>query len=178
MKRCEYVPKKQAILAIGLLSLASATARGENTGKAADIQQIQRLQKRYVASIDGADLALVDQVWSHSPEVIIVEPLGTERGLVQVEGFVRDTFGKMFSKRDLQLENPSIHVYGDTAWSEMTWTFYATLRDGENPLITKGARRRFYERRRSMAHHRHSQFRPACERQATGILGQGKGAPS
>ena len=138
MQDSEYVPKKRTILAVSLLSLAFAMARGENTGKPADIEQIQQLQKRYVASIDGADLALVDQVWSHSPEVIFVEPLGTERGLVQVKGFVRDTFGKMFSKRDLQLESPSIHVYGDTAWSEMTWTFHATLRDGEKPLVTKG----------------------------------------
>ncbi len=138
MRDVEYLPKKPIILAVSVLSLVFATARGENTGKPADIEQIQQLQKRYVASIDGADLALVDQVWSHSPEVIFVEPLGTERGLVQVEGFVRDTFGKMFSKRDLQLENPSIHVYGDTAWSEMTWTFRATLRDGEKPLVTKG----------------------------------------
>ncbi len=136
------ITKKQSVLAISLLSLAFAfgiaKAHGENTGNAADIEQIQQLQKRYVASIDGADLALVDQVWSHSPEVIFVEPLGTEHGLLQVEGFVRDTFGKMFSKRDLQLENPSIHVYGDTAWSEMTWTFHATIRDGEKPLVTKG----------------------------------------
>ena len=133
---------KQTILAISLLSFAlifgASKAHGENTGKVADIEQIQQLQKRYVASIDGADLALVDHVWSHSPDVIFVEPLGTERGLLQVERFVRDTFGKMFSRRDLQLENPSIHVYGDTAWSEMTSTFHATLRDGEKPLVTKG----------------------------------------
>ena len=142
MRDSEYIPKKQIILAISMLSLTftlgSSTAHGESTGRPADIEQIQQLQKRYVASIDGADIALVDQVWSHSPEVIFVEPLGTERGLLQVENFVRNAFGKMFSKRDLQLENPSIHVYGDTAWSEMTWTFHATLRDGEKPLVTEG----------------------------------------
>ncbi len=142
MRDSEYIPKKQTILAISLLLLTVAfgiaKAHGENTGNSTDIEQIQQLQKRYVASIDGADIALVDQVWSHSPDVIFVEPLGTERGLLQVEGFVRDIFGKMFSKRDLQLENPSIHVYGDTAWSEMTWTFHATIRDGEKPLVTKG----------------------------------------
>jgi ketosteroid isomerase-like protein len=142
MRDSEYIPKKQTIHAISLLSLAFAfgvsKAHSENTGNPAEIQQIRQSQKRYVASIDGANLALVDQVWSHSPDVIFVEPLGTERGLLQVAGFVRDTFGKMFSKRDLQLENPSIHVYGDTAWSEMTWTFHATIRDGEKPLVTKG----------------------------------------
>ncbi len=142
MQDSKYISKKQITLAMGLLSLAFIfgilKAYGENTGNPADIEQIQQLQKRYVASIDRADLALVDQVWSHSPEVIFVEPLGTERGLLQVEDFVRDTFGKTFSKRDLQLENPSIHVYGDTAWSEMTWTFHATLRDGDKPLVTRG----------------------------------------
>lgn len=151
--------------------LAFATAVGENTGKPAGIKQIQQSQKRYVASIDGADLALVDKVWSHSPDVIFVEPLGTERGLLQVEGFVRNTFGKMFSKRDLQLETPSMHVYGDTAWSEMTWTFDATLRDGEKPLVTKARDAGVTKRKRSMAHHCHSLLRPTCERQAAGILG-------
>ena len=134
--------KKQSIVLTSMLSLALALgtlkAQGGNTGNPSDIEQIQQLQKRYVASIDGADLALVDQVWSHSPEIIFVEPLGTERGLLQIEGFVRDTFGKIFSRRDLQLEHPSIHVYGDTAWSEMTWTFHATIREGEKPLVTKG----------------------------------------
>ena len=92
MRSSEHVPKKQTLLAMSLLSLAFAAASADNTGKPADIEQIQRLQKRYVASIDGADLALVDRVWSHSPEVIFVEPLGTERGLVQVEictGYLR-----------------------------------------------------------------------------------------
>ena len=133
---------KQSIVAMTLLvlSLSSGllTVQGEDNGNSADLQHIQRLQKLYVASIDQADLALVDQVWSHSPGVIFVEPLGTERGLHQVEAFVRDTFGKTFSKRDLLLENPSIHVYGDAAWSEMTWTFHATFRDSGKLLVTKG----------------------------------------
>ena len=102
------------------------------------VKQIRELQQQYVTSIDNADLALVDQVWSHSPDVIFIEPLGTERGLDQVEKFVSGTFGRMFSKRDLNLENPAIHVYGDTAWSEMTWTFHATLRDSSQLIVTKG----------------------------------------
>ena len=102
------------------------------------VKQIRLLQQQYAMSIDTADPALVDQVWSHSPDVIFIEPLGTERGLQQIKRFVSDTFGKMFSKRDLDLENPAIHVYGDTAWSEMTWTFRATIRDNGQPLVTKG----------------------------------------
>jgi hypothetical protein len=67
---------RKSIFAVLSLScgFSVGTARAQNTGNASDIASIQQLQQRYVASIDEADLVLVDQVWSHSPEVIFVEP--------------------------------------------------------------------------------------------------------
>lgn len=148
--------RKRFIVALSLLALAFCleVPKGicENTGNHAEIQQIQQLQKRYVASIDEANVALVDGVWSHSPNVIFVEPLGTERGLSEVQAFVRDTFGKTFSKRDLQLESPSIHVDGDSAWSEMTWTFHATFRDSGKLLVTKGRETQIFHRENGAWH--------------------------
>lgn len=148
--------RKRFIVAVSLLALAfclePSTGFCENTGDTAEIRSIQQLQKRYVESIDKADTALVDEVWSHSPDVIFIEPLGTERGLSQVEAFVRDTFGKTFSKRDLQLESPSIHVDGDSAWSEMTWTFHAIFRDTGQPLETKGRETQIFHREHGAWH--------------------------
>ena len=148
--------RKPFFIAVSLLALAFCLEppRGfcENTGNPAEIRSIQQLQKRYVESIDEANTALVDEVWSHSPDVIFIEPLGTERGLPQVEAFVRDTFGKTFSKRDLQLESPSIHVDGDSAWSEMTWTFHAIFRNTGQTLVTKGRETQIFRREHGAWH--------------------------
>lgn len=64
--------RKRSFVAVSLLAsafcLEPSNGFCENTGNPAEIQLIQQLQKRYVESLDEADTALVDEVWSHSPK--------------------------------------------------------------------------------------------------------------
>ena len=140
-----------ALVALGC-KFAAHSAFAQTKVETASIAEIRALQRDYVTSINEADTSIVDRIWSHSPEVIFIEPLGTEHGIEQVKGFVANTFGKMFSKRDLNLETPAIHVYGDTAWSDMTWTFHATIRGNNQPITTQGRETQIYRKRNGAWH--------------------------
>lgn len=53
-------------------------------------------------NIDTVDLKLLAEIWSHSPDVSFIYPLGEERGFDAIEQnvFVK-VMGGMFSARDL-----------------------------------------------------------------------------
>jgi ketosteroid isomerase-like protein len=53
--------------------------------------------------------------------------------------------GGMFSKRELILHDPNIQIYDDAAWSEMTWTFHATRKDG-TAVTTQGRESQVYHK--------------------------------
>lgn len=43
------------------------------------------------------------------------------------------------------MHDPVIHVYGDAAWSEMTWTFHAIEKHG-NAIATEGRETQVYHK--------------------------------
>jgi ketosteroid isomerase-like protein len=130
-----------------LLGLAQATFVVAQTSAASqDEKLLHQLLDTYAKSIDTLDLTLANQIWSHSPEVSFIQPRGTEKGYDQiVNDFYKATMG-MFSERELLLENPDLHIYGDTAWSEMTWTFHATVKDGGPKITTTGRESQVYHK--------------------------------
>jgi ketosteroid isomerase-like protein len=117
-----------------------------STGDVASIQKIQALIGDYAASVNNLDVELAQRVWSARSEVTFIHPRGTERGLNAVlQDFYQNTMG-LFSKRELLPADAEIHVYGDTAWSQFTWTFHATLKDGAKEITTKGRETQVYHR--------------------------------
>jgi ketosteroid isomerase-like protein len=117
-----------------------------STGNQQDIHEIQQVIKDYVKACEKLDLELARKVWSSSPEVSFIHPRGTERGLEQVlTNFYSKTMG-LFSERQLLPDNVDIHVYNDTAWSEFTWTFHATVKDGGQKITTEGRETQVYHR--------------------------------
>ncbi len=100
-------------------------------GNGGDEAQIRAVLEKYATAVDNADVSLASEIWSHDPGVTFIHPLGTEHGFQQIADHVyTGMMGGMFSKRELVLHDPAIHVYKDAAWSEMTWTFHATTKDG------------------------------------------------
>jgi len=115
-------------------------------GASADEQQLRDLLNRYVKAVDTLDPDLVASIWSHDAAVSFVHPRGTDSGFDEIRD---DIFGRtmgMFSQRDLAMENPVFHVYGDTAWSQMTWTFHATLKQGGQKITTTGRETQIYHK--------------------------------
>ncbi len=122
----------------------SRTAVSQQAGS--DEQQIRGILKNYATSVDNADVALAAQIWSHDPGVTFIFPLGTEHGFQQiVDNVYIGAMRNMFSKRELILHQPVIHIYSDAAWSQMTWTFHATKKDG-TAITTEGRETQVYHK--------------------------------
>src|ERR1700678_2781268 len=90
------------LVAITFLIPACAAAQ-KDTGPAPAVEQIHYLIERYTKAVDTVDLNLLSQIWSHSPEVSFIYPLGEEHGFDAIEQhFFQNVMGGMFSTRDLQ----------------------------------------------------------------------------
>lgn len=133
-----------AFLAILLLPVPGVTSAAQGTGS--DEDQIKVMLQKYATSVDDADVTLASEIWSHDPGVSFIFPLGTAHGFEQIADQVYiGAMRNMFSKRELILHQPVIHVYADAAWSEMTWTFHATTNAGL-AVTTEGRETQVYRK--------------------------------
>jgi ketosteroid isomerase-like protein len=139
---------KRILLLAVLLFIPPAVVAGQtDTGPAADVMAIHRLIHRYARAVNTVDLQLLSQVWSHSPEVSFIYPLGEERGFDAIERNVFEkVMGGEFSARDLQIDDVAVHVNGDGAWSEFHWVFHATQRKDGAAVVTRGVETQIYQR--------------------------------
>ncbi len=135
------------ILLAAILCLNPACAAQTDTGPGRDIAAIHNLLEQYAKAVDTVDLTLLSQIWSHSPEVSFIYPLGEEHGFDAIERQVfQNVMGGMFSARDLQMHGVSIHVSGNAAWAEFHWIFHATMRKGGSAVTTRGVETQIYRR--------------------------------
>ena len=112
-----------------------------------DTQAIERLISDYAKSVSLADTALAERLWQNADSVTFIHPLGHERGWPAIKKNVYETLmGGLFSVRDLKIERPSVHVSGDSGWSEFYWTFNATLRENGSPVVSRGRETQIYRR--------------------------------
>jgi hypothetical protein len=106
------------MLAVAMFLPSAAVAQADS-GPAADVLAIHRLIHRYARAVHTVDPELLGRIWSHSPEVSFIYPLGEERGFEAIERNVFEkVLGGQFSARDLQMDEVAVHVNGDSAWSE------------------------------------------------------------
>jgi len=109
--------------------------------------EIRLLIAKYAESVDAADTALASRIWSHSPEVSFIHPLGEEHGFEQIaQDVYTHLMGDTFSERDLQIHDISVHVYGKAAWAEFYWDFRAKFRKDGSPLTTHGRETQVYHK--------------------------------
>lgn len=134
-----------AIRAAGTESKTAVASPARDTSAEGD--EIRRMIAKYAKSIDEADTTLASQIWSDSPEVSFIHPLGQEHGLEQIKQNVyRHLMGDTFSERKLSIHDISAHVYGDTAWAEFYWNFAAKFRKDGSPITTHGRETQVYRK--------------------------------
>ena len=134
------------ILVFAIFFLVSTYAEAQtDTGPASDVSAIHHLIEQYAKAVDTVDLNLLSQIWSHSPEVSFIYPLGEERGFDAIQQHVfQEVMGGMFTARDLKPEGAAIHVNGNAAWSEFRWVFHATTRKDGSAVTTHGVETQIY----------------------------------
>ncbi|PYT53517.1 MAG: hypothetical protein DMG43_08830 [Acidobacteria bacterium] len=109
--------------------------------------RIKNLIAQYAKSVDDADTTLGAEIWSDSPDVSFVHPLGHEHGFEQIKQNVyKRLMGETFSERKLSIHDVSVRVYGDAAWAEFYWDFAARFRKDGSPLATHGRETQIYRK--------------------------------
>ncbi len=131
----------------GLAILFAIVVVAGGQGQSADEQAIRQVIATYAHSIDTADVAIAEQIWSSAPEVSFIHPLGEEHGLAEIETDVyRNLMGTTFSQRKLTPKEIKVHVYGDTAWAEFQWDFVATARKDGSAFQSQGRETQVYHK--------------------------------
>jgi len=139
--------RRIAQLCIVATALALCWCADADDGNTADARAIRSLISQYAASVDTADTAAADRIWSHSADVSFIHPRGREQGLDQVKTDVYGhLMGETFSERKLSPRDVSVHVYGDAAWAEFNWDFVAKMRKTGAPVHTAGRETQIYHR--------------------------------
>ncbi len=108
------------------------------------MEKINTLLEKYVQSVNDCDLKTAEAIWDNEETVSFIHPNGYEHSFDEVRThFYMGTMGRLFSKRDLRLKDIQAKVYGNTAFLEFRWDFYATLNDTGNPIHTQGRETQF-----------------------------------
>jgi ketosteroid isomerase-like protein len=156
------IRKPALTLSIALIVIVLTSALPANTSRSklaesnppsippspdSDADQIRGTIAKYAKSIDDVDTTLASQIWSDSPEVSFIHPLGHEHGLPQIKQNVyKHLMGETFSERKLTPRDLSVHVYGDAAWAEFYWDFTAKFRKDGSPITTHGRETQIYRK--------------------------------
>jgi hypothetical protein len=138
------------ILTAAVALLLPTCACGQaGVSASADSTAIHDLLGQYAKAVDSVDLKLLAEIWSHSPDVSFIYPLGEEHGFEAIEQHVfQNVMGGMFSARDLKLHDVVVYVNGASAWSEFHWDFHATLARMARRSPRMASNPRFTERKR------------------------------
>lgn len=142
-------PSLAAIVVVLASVLCGAQEKSKPISSAGDTVsngQIEEVIKQYVRSVDELDLDLARKIWASGTEVTFIHPRGTEHGIDEI---LKDVYGNAmgtFSKRELLPDKAEIHIYNDTAWSQFTWTFHATVKNGGQNITTNGRETQVYHK--------------------------------
>src|ERR1700722_2101993 len=135
------------ILFAAILCISACAIAQTDSGPATDVEGIHGLINQYTKAVDTVDLKLLSQIWSHSPEVSFIYPLGEEHGFDAIEQQVfQNVMGGMFSARDLETHGVAVHVNGKAGWSEFHWVFRATMRKDGSAVTTHGVDTQIYSK--------------------------------
>jgi ketosteroid isomerase-like protein len=153
------------ILTAAVAVLLPSWACGQaGVSASADSTAIHDLLGQYAKAVDSVDLKLLAEIWSHSPDVSFIYPLGEEHGFEAIEHHVfQNVMGGTFSARDLKVHDVTIYVNGDSAWSEFHWDFHATLRRDGSAVTTHGVETQIYRKEEAKWRLVHVHYSEDCQ---------------
>ncbi len=112
-----------------------------------DVKEINGIIQNYAKSVDNIDIPLAEQFWQTDNRVSFIHPRGNEYGWNQIkDNFYGKTMGETFSRRQLQIKDINIQVYGDTAVAVFHWDFPAVFRKDGSPITTHGRESQVFTR--------------------------------
>ena len=119
---------------------AANAAAGKGEG------DIRQLISMYAKAADEADATLASQIWCHSSEDSLINPVGRWRGVKEILSFYRHEMGETYSSRNLKIADITVRLYKDVAWAEFSWDFEATRKKDGSAVSFHGMETQIYRK--------------------------------
>ena len=108
------------------------------------MERIDDLLKSYIESVNTSDEKLFREIWDREGSISFIHPKGYAIGFdVIVEHFRLGRMSTNFSNRNFKIKDIMIKYYGNTAFLEFRWDFFATMKDTNDEIHTEGRETQF-----------------------------------
>lgn len=108
------------------------------------MERIDDLLKSYIESVNTSDEKLFREIWDREGSISFIHPNGYAIGFEEiVEHFCLGRMSTNFSNRDFKIKDIMIKYYGNTAFLEFRWDFFATMKDTNDEIHTEGRETQF-----------------------------------
>lgn len=108
------------------------------------MERIDDLLKSYIESVNTSDEKLFREIWDREGSISYIHPKGYAIGFEEiVEHFRLGRMSTNFSNRNFKIKDIMIKYYGNTAFLEFRWDFFATMKDTNDEIHTEGRETQF-----------------------------------
>lgn len=108
------------------------------------MERIDDLLKSYIESVNTSDEKLFREIWDREGSISFIHPKGYAIGFEEiVEHFRLGRMSTNFSNRNFKIKDIMIKYYGNTAFLEFRWDFFATMNDTNDEIHTEGRETQF-----------------------------------
>lgn len=108
------------------------------------MERIDNLLKSYIESVNTSDEKLFREIWDREGSISFIHPKGYAIGFEEiVEHFRLGRMSTNFSNRNFKIKDIMIKYYGNTAFLEFRWDFFATMKDTNDEIHTEGRETQF-----------------------------------
>ena len=108
------------------------------------MERIDVLLKSYIESVNTSDEKLFREIWDREGSISFIHPNGYAIGFEEiVEHFRLGRMSTNFSNRNFKIKDIMIKYYGNTAFLEFRWDFFATKKDTNDEIHTEGRETQF-----------------------------------
>lgn len=108
------------------------------------MERIDDLLKLYIESVNTSDEKLFREIWDREGSISFIHPRGYAIGFDEiVEHFRLGRMSTNFSNRNFKIKDIMIKYYGNTAFLEFRWDFFATMKDTNDEIHTEGRETQF-----------------------------------
>ena len=108
------------------------------------MERIDDLLKSYIESVNTSDEKLFREIWDREGSISFIHPKGYAMGFEEiVEHFRLGRMSTNFSNRNFKIKDIMIKYYGNTAFLEFRWDFFATMKDTNDEIHTEGRETQF-----------------------------------
>lgn len=108
------------------------------------MERIDDLLKSYIESVNTSDQKLFREIWDREGSISFIHPRGYAIGFDEiVEHFRLGRMSTNFSNRNFKIKDIMIKYYGNTAFLEFRWDFFATMKDTNDEIHTEGRETQF-----------------------------------